>query len=347
MQLSKLHLHSVGYAAENKALSSHDLEVFPAEVTGYIDGEVTSQQQTLFEEGEDAFGAKYKVGVKSSVSIKASWLSFHSNRKTPPDIRRGMRVFLWRFADVDKYYWTDCNWDDHLKRLETVIWVFSDTTDESTKELTPDNSYYLEISTHTGQITLSTCKANGEPYAYLVQLNTKEGAFTVRDDDGNFFDLDSAERTWTVQNKDETMVKLEKRRLMMFAADAINQKTKAWTLDCETAVTNAGKSVTIKTPTYTANTTTYNVNATTFNGTITTSNFSGIVNVGGMLNMNGGFTASAGGGGNTGTVSIPVTFSAASTFSANITVTTINNITFSTHKHGNGNNGDDTGGPKN
>lgn len=234
VDISKFHIYSVGRAAENRKLSSHELEIYPIEHMGYIDGDVNSEKTENEAKGVDAEGREYSVKVTTSNSIKATWLKWGSNRLTPPDVRRGERLFIWRYADTDKFYWTSSGLDDHLRRLETVTYVFSNTTDEATKVLTPDNSYFVEVSTHSKLITLGTCKSDGEPYAYSFQFNTKEGTVTLADDVGNYIELSSKDSKITLENIDKTLLSLDKKVLNIFAVDAVNIETKALSMKTET-----------------------------------------------------------------------------------------------------------------
>lgn len=311
---SLFHVHSVGTAAENKKLGSWELEIFPQEHMAYADGELSSAREMLKDEGVDAFGQKYTVSVETSNNLTASWLPFGSNRQTPPDVRRGERLLLWRYADVDKYYWTTTGLDEYLRRLETVVYAWSDTKDETVKALTPDNSYYLEISTHQKHVTFSTAKANGEPYQYTVQINTKEGAITIMDDVGNFIELDSGERRITLQNQDDSFLTIDKRTMSGYAADSISFKTKAFSVESETTVVKGSASITHESP--------------TFMGKLTTSTFTGIVNVNGMANLKGGVAMT--GGGASCSIQVPVTASKPVTMT---NVTTINGIVFASHIH--------------
>lgn len=336
MQLSKLHWYSVGYAVENKPLSSWDLEVYPAEVAGYTDGEISQERGEETAEGIDAFGQKYSIRVESSHSLKARWMSFESNRKTPPDVRRGEKVFIYRFADVDKYYWMSDKESEHLRRLETVIYAISATRDESTKELTAENTYYLEVSSHTKQITLHTSKTDGEPFAYTFQFNLKEGAVVLEDDDGNSFQLDSAERQLTIKNKDGSLLDVNKRDILIEAPDSVTVRTRKYNVIAETINRVVTTSITDKTPLYQA--------------TINQTNFTGKVSVTGLTTLMGGISTAGSPSGVAASIGIPITMTALATMSGNAAVTgtfTVNGINCgSTHVHVSADPGDDTSTPK-
>lgn len=313
MQVSKFNIYSIGYAAENKALDSKDVNIFPAEVLPYADGEIIFEPIVLECSGTDYFGEKYTVKVKTSLSIKSTWLQFGSNRQTAPDIRRGEKVLLWRYADTDKYYWTTLGMDDAIRRLETVVYAWSNVKDEDVKVLTPDNSYYIEISTHKKHVTFSTCKSDGEPFAYQFQFNTKDGAVTITDDVENFIQLDSQERRLTFQNKDESQLVLDKGKGYFNTPESIDFNTPVFNVNAKASINFTTKAMTVK--------------ADTFTGNILASEFKGTVNIAKLLTISGGIAALVGTGtGVEAKFSIPAKFT---------TTVTIDGIVFGPHTHTN------------
>lgn len=234
MYTSEFRFVSTGVAAANKKRGSMTLEVTPLELVHFLDGEIISNLQDLEDAGVDGMGDEYTVRVSTANSVEATWLQHGSNRRTPPDVRRGERIFLFQYGDSDVYYWISAGLDDELRRLETVVWAFSNTRDEGVRELTPDNSYYVEISTHDKHITIQTNKNDGEPFGYTIQLNTRTGVFTLADDVGNFFELDSPKTKWTMKNKDKTHVILDKKSMYQYAPKLIDHKTTEYNITCET-----------------------------------------------------------------------------------------------------------------
>lgn len=323
-------VYSVGQAGENRPITTWDLNVFPIERIPYANGELTAETDTLTADGEDYFGQKYSVKVELSNCLVATWLPFGSNRTTPPNIRRGERVFIWRYADVDQYYWSDSGLDGFLRRLETVIYAWSDTKDETVKALSPDNSYYFEVSTHQGLVTFATCKSNGEPFAYTIQINTADGTLTVTDDNGNYIDMNSGEKLIRLENGDETHLYLDKTNMYGFAKETIQ-------FDCKDYIVNAERSVSINTTTYALDAkTSVDISTVTFTteatGTTTfttpEANFSAKVNVGGLLTLAAGLAATAGGG--TASFSIPITSDKDISTSSDVKV---GGVTLTTHVH--------------
>lgn len=232
MQASQLQLWSYGYVAINKPRGTDVIEVTPMEQVSLTDGELTDNAVQSTTKGKDASGASFEAVATNTATIEARWLPFGSNRSTSPDVRRGEKVAIYRFADADKYYWTSLEYESKLRKLETVVWTFSDTRDESASA-TAENTYFLEISTHDKLIHLHTSKSDQEPFIYDFVLNTKEGTFTVKDDIDNTFHLDSKEHRWFIINTDKSYLEIVKEDVNIHAVRDINL--------------NAGRHFTLKT----------------------------------------------------------------------------------------------------
>lgn len=205
--VSKLFLYSYGVVAANKPLSSMNIEVTPMEAVLMTDGELTDNITSSNVKGKDADGSSFETTVRSAVTITARWLPFSSNRKTAPDVRRGEKVAIWKFADADKYYWSSLEYEAHLRKLETVIYTFSNTQDEAASSNT-DTTYFIEISTHNKMIQLHTSTSDGEPFGYDFVLNTKEGTFQIRDTIENIIFLDSGAKRIVMKNAAESFIDL-------------------------------------------------------------------------------------------------------------------------------------------
>lgn len=224
LDISLLRPWSFGYAAQNKALDSYMLEVVPTEKLPYLDGELTADTFSVEDQGIDSSDETYTSKVDSSNCVPCKWLPFGSNRLYPPDVRRGERVQIYRFGDTDEYYWKELGLDDGLRKLETVVYVFSNNRNETINVITPENSYSIEVSTHKKHMTIRTTKSDGEPYAYIAQINTAEGAFTVTDDIGNYMQIDSSERLVQLVNADGSYHKVHKKDLKSYAPNNLEVK---------------------------------------------------------------------------------------------------------------------------
>lgn len=199
MESSELKMYSYGVVAANKSPQSNEIQVTPVEKVPMNNGELTDNLDSRNVKGEDADGATFEATVRSANTLTARWLPFGSNRKTSPDVRRGEKVCIWKFADADKYYWSELEYDPKLRKLETVIWAFSNTKSEG-DDATEDTTYFLEISTHTKTVHFHTSTSDGEPYGYDFVLNTKDGIFQFFDTIQNAFFMDSAAKRLVLKN---------------------------------------------------------------------------------------------------------------------------------------------------
>lgn len=283
---SKLFVRSIGRAAENIDGTGRTLEIIPLEEIGYLDGEINTGRHEMIAEGVDFEGNAFSCKIETSNVIMAEWFPFGSNRLHPPNIRRGERVLLWQYGDTDKYYWTATGFDDNVRRLETAVFRVSNSIDEADKEITPDNSYWLEMSTQHQQVTLSTSKNNGEAFKYNVQIDTKNSRVTICDDANNFIEINSPEKRVTLNNTDGTHIILDKTNMKIHANDTIditcktlNVNSTDTTLTASTSTSIAGAKTAINT-----DATSFKGSSTTFDGPYT---FLGSVAFKGAVTSNG------------------------------------------------------------
>jgi len=229
---SELKPYSLGMVAENKKLKGKDggpcriVEVTPIEDLPMLDGEIKSGTVVESIKSQDRLGGEFQIKTGTSNSVEATWLPLGSdNRFTPPDVRRGAIVMLYRFSDEDRFFWVRLFDDLKLRKLETVIYAWSGTQNESA-EVNGDNYYYMEVSTHKGQVNFHTSKANGEFCTVDIQLNTKEGHFQFRDDTGHVFIIDFKEKQMAMQNPDGTSIDINKKNLTITVPETYTVKAK-------------------------------------------------------------------------------------------------------------------------
>lgn len=262
---SALKFYSLGHAAENLTVGSVMLHVTPSEKLTFVDGELKSNPTADTVTGVDATGKSFSSNATTDSAISAKWLPLGSNRHTPPDIRRGERVLLWRYGDLDTFLWTDLGWDQNLRNLETATYVWNASQDQNDQTTTATNSYSVEVSTHKGTITILTSQANGEKAAYTIQINAMNGSFTFADNLGQTLFIDSVNQRFFMQNKSMTSFLIDKQNMTITVPDTftlnatnnVNITTKNYVLTADNVTIKASQAVT--------------VNCATFSGTATTS----------------------------------------------------------------------------
>lgn len=231
-EMSLLRPYSLGVVAENKLLSSNEILVTPIEQLTMLDGEIKSNPTKLETAGTDASGNAYQTSTLIDQTVKAEWLPLSDgNRLSAPDVRRGAKVHLYRYGDTDRFYWVCEGTDLKIRKLETVVWGISATTDEATDSNTKDSMYWIEMSSHSKTITLHTSKKNGEFCTYACQFNLVQGRFLLTDDLGNEFDFNSKETRLAFKNAEGTELELNKQNIFGKAPNNIHlQASKSITL---------------------------------------------------------------------------------------------------------------------
>jgi len=254
---SELKPYSLGMVAENKKIKNkeggfnHVVEVTPVEDLPMLDGEVKSGIVSSTVTLSEREGAESQIKVGTSNSVEATWLPLgSSNRFTPPDVRRGAVVMLYRWADEDRFFWTTLVDDLKLRKLETVVYAWSGTMKEGA-EVTGDNYYFMEVSTHKGVVNFHTSKANGEFCSVDIQLNVKDGCFQLRDDTGHIFIINFKEKQMAMENPDGTSFEINKKNLTIQVPETYTLKAKNKIEEIgETVKITAGNSIAEKTKAY-------------------------------------------------------------------------------------------------
>lgn len=230
---SKFKLYSMGLAAGNVEFGQRELEVIPIEDLSQLDGEVNDMQDTITSTGTDREGNEYQTKQTTSHSIKATFLSEDANRPYPGMVRRGEQVLIYRIGDTDKFYWKEMGLEDNVRRNDVYIIAVPNSGKENENSRSADSAYYLEVNTVDKQITLSTNKNDGEQFAYIIQLNAKDGHATIQDDAGQFIQLVSKEQRCIMANASGSEIKIEKSKALISAKDEVKIETKKLLLNAE------------------------------------------------------------------------------------------------------------------
>ncbi len=215
---SVLHIFSIGVAAVNLPLSSKILEVTPLEKTSMLNGELTDNATQNVVGIKDSVGASDEAKTTTTATLQATWIPFGSNRFTPPNIRRGEKVLIWKKGNADEYFWSEYEYNADLRKLETIVFLLSNTQDENAKA-DSTNSLYFEFSTHSKMVHMRYNNSDGEPHAWDFQLNAKDSVFIVTDDINNKISIDSKEKNIQIVNADDTTLILDKKNARLFAPE--------------------------------------------------------------------------------------------------------------------------------
>lgn len=190
--MSELKLYSLGIVVEDKPVGADMIMVSPMEVLNIQPAGSIKDASTKFEGTlKNSSGKNFASEMKSTNYIKAKWLAFgQSNRITSPDVVANETVILFKFGDVDEYYWTTIFREAELRRQETVMYGFSNLK-SGISAFDKSTSYWLEVDTKKKSVKFHTAMNDGEYTEYDINIDTKAGTFSLKDKKGNSFFLDS------------------------------------------------------------------------------------------------------------------------------------------------------------
>lgn len=290
MNISQMHFYSRGKVAANKVLGSFDIEVWAYEINPMADGEVTDDIQEIEAKGVDSDGKAFSTRVDTTVSISATWLPFgQDNRITAPDVRRGEEVMIWQFANNSKkFYWTSAERGIALRRLETYIFAISGSPKED-EEPNATNTYFMEMSSHKGNITFHTSTANGEPFEWDFQINAGGGNSTWRSSAGESISMDSKESIIEIINAMGSVFVADKKKIKIYAEEEIDIQSDKIKINGKSLISTETKEMTTKASTWAIDST------TTHKGALTEV---------GPFSLQGNMTSTGGEGGGDGTIEI-------------------------------------------
>lgn len=222
MQTSQFVLFSYGIAATDIERGSATLEVWPVETLSTYDGDVLPDSVGITTKGVDADGNPYENKVNKTATIEAEWLG-SNNRITPPDIRRGERLYLYRYGDTEDFYWQEVGTDQNLRSLETIILAFAAKPSKNNKKPpTPDNSYFFELSTHDKIVRFSTSMINGEAASFTAAFDLQKGTAVVEDEKGQYLLFDSVNSLLRHVNKENSIIEVNKKALNAYTDESMS-----------------------------------------------------------------------------------------------------------------------------
>lgn len=203
-------IKTVGYgtAASNIDAMGNTLHVIVHEWHSMYDGPIEVSVDVLESYTVDNDGKTHHDKIQSTQTIHATWMPSGSNRLTAPNIKVGERVEILQESDTSTYYWRPVGLDEHHRRLETIIWGIAATPDGDPTD--PDSRYWIEFSSDSKKIVLTTSNKNGEKARYSISVDCGEGQFNIMDDRGNFATLDSTEDNWKMSTTQGSFIEIDK-----------------------------------------------------------------------------------------------------------------------------------------
>lgn len=236
---SKFKLFAVGIVAEDKHTDINEVrlavtEHFYQEAMRLDDVETISVSMKSNDDNyEDS-------NVKKQMYVTATWLAYGSGaRDTPPDLVKGETCHIYKYGDVDQYYWEKIFRENDLRRKEHVVYRWSNIA-EFGEAATDENTITLTVSTADGYIYLRTADNDGEKARYDLKINMKDGNIELKDNAGNSFLFDSVDSFFKMVL--EKLVHIETMDTILRSEKSVSVETKTSTLDATTrAVINTPK----------------------------------------------------------------------------------------------------------
>ena len=205
MSESKFGRYAIGTVLTDLMPGSKEIKVMPHEVMADVEGDLEAKE-TVNKQITDSAGSTHDVKLDVENALTATWYNPNSNRVTPPNVRKGEKVEIYKFADSSKYYWKTMGNELDLRRLEDVVYVFVNTKDEKETVINDSNSYTLNISTLNKMIKIQTADNDGEATTYKLYMDTKDGRVVLEDGRGNTVGLDSATDTFNIKTNNEVNI---------------------------------------------------------------------------------------------------------------------------------------------
>jgi len=258
--MNLLECYGVGTVTIDKETNTDEIMVHVKSLFPDADGEAVTQAETKTVTVQTPSGDSKSSTTLQGNTVSAKWMPFNTNRITPPDVRKGSKVVVYKFKGQNTFRWTYFGMDGTL-RLETVIWAFSASPNvNENSPLTPDNYYMMLISTHQKKIQLITGQGNGEPTSYVMELNTGTGQFSIVDGEQNVVSLNSMEHAFSYMNAEKTFFNFMKKNITLSCEDTLILKAAEKILmQCKQLVLKATTSINVETQTTTWKSPTFNL----------------------------------------------------------------------------------------
>lgn len=196
-----LSLYSLGIVTEDKPDGTDIILVTPIEILNIQEsGLIKDNLKTYKSELKDINNKVDKVELKSTNIVRAKWIPFgHSNRISAPDVVKNETVILFKYGNVDEFYWTTIFREPSLRRLEKVLYAFSDLP-SGIKAFDKSTSYWLEVDTKGKKVHFHTSNNDGEFTPYDIIIDTKSGVFIITDNKDNKIVMDAANSTIIIKS---------------------------------------------------------------------------------------------------------------------------------------------------
>lgn len=187
---------------------------------------------------KDGLGNISLGSAKNVQYVEARYLNNGSNIVTTPAMMQGEQVEIFRTKGTDRFYFKLFNLDKDLRRKETVVFAVSnkDKAEDHGEHFDKESSYSFTVSTKEKLIELKTSITDEEPVLFTISLNTKDGVFTIKDDQDQHLIWDGKNGTLDIKMPKITMNGEE---FEFNAKSKINIKTGEMTVKAKSSTFNS------------------------------------------------------------------------------------------------------------
>jgi len=231
-----LTFYDVGVVISDNKKGDRVISLHPIDTSHTTEGAIDIKE-SITGEIHGGAGAIEKPTVEKSTTLTATWLNLGDpNRVSAPNVSAGESVFIYRFKDTDKFFWSTYGLEVDLRTNETVLYLYNN----SKKGVVPtkDNSYYVLWDTQNKRVHIHTSANDGEMTTYDIEINPGKGFLTIKDGKGSEMTIDSEKKT--IRRKTTRIVD---------EADTIELKCKTLTVNGKTDIKNdltVNKKLTVK-----------------------------------------------------------------------------------------------------
>lgn len=207
MEDSKFKIYSLGIVAKDKPTGTDTITVMPIEHITDTKGDI-NQESDYESKAKDHKKVPNQTKSVSKNTIDAVWIPLGgSNRISSPDVIAGETVLIFTYADTNEFYWTTYLREPSIRRLEKVMYGFSNMSSGArTEAFDRETSYWFEVDTMNKYVKLHTSENDGEFTTYDFIINTKEGSVEIKDGVGNSVLMNSKEGTLTANLNNEVII---------------------------------------------------------------------------------------------------------------------------------------------
>lgn len=188
---SGLFPYGLGIVAVTKEDNVDTVMFFPAEKLSLEYGKVDEIKDEIEVEVLDSNNKKHKVKAERGAMMEARWFPDGTDgRQTAPDVVNGETIQIYRYRDSDTFYWKTILREPELRRLEHVVYAYSNLPSGRAK-FEIDSSYGNSWSTKDKKVTMWTSQSNGEAFSYLFKIDTAASTWSMWDNVNNGFGIES------------------------------------------------------------------------------------------------------------------------------------------------------------